>query len=56
MKVLLVDLEIEWRGGQNQALLLLKGLRERGHEVVFAVVRGGKLVKEAALAPKPALS
>lgn len=24
------------------------GMRERGHEVVFAVVRGGKLVKEAA--------
>jgi glycosyltransferase involved in cell wall biosynthesis len=29
--VLLVDLETEWRGGQNQALLLLKGLRDRGH-------------------------
>jgi glycosyltransferase involved in cell wall biosynthesis len=32
VKVLLVDLETEWRGGQNQALLLLKGLRDRGHE------------------------
>ena len=31
MRVLLVDLETEWRGGQNQALLLLKGLRDRGH-------------------------
>lgn len=28
---LIVDLETEWRGGQNQALLLLKGLYERGH-------------------------
>ena len=39
MKVLLVDLETEWRGGQNQALLLLKGLREKGHgtELVAAV-------------------
>src|SRR5215469_3594157 len=27
---LIVDLETEWRGGQNQALLLLKGLYERG--------------------------
>ena len=29
MKPLLVDLETAWRGGQNQALLLLKGLRAR---------------------------
>ena len=28
---LIVDLEMEWRGGQNQAFLLLKGLYERGH-------------------------
>jgi glycosyltransferase involved in cell wall biosynthesis len=28
---LIVDLEMAWRGGQNQALLLLKGLYERGH-------------------------
>jgi glycosyltransferase involved in cell wall biosynthesis len=28
---LIVDLETEWRGGQSQALLLLKGLYERGH-------------------------
>src|SRR5216684_5162029 len=33
MRVLYVDLEREWRGGQSQALLTLRGLRERGHEV-----------------------
>jgi glycosyltransferase involved in cell wall biosynthesis len=32
MRVLYVDLEREWRGGQSQALLTLRGLRERGHE------------------------
>ena len=29
MKVLYVDLEREWRGGQSQALLTLRGLQER---------------------------
>jgi len=33
LKILYVDLEREWRGGQSQALLTLRGLRERGHEV-----------------------
>lgn len=33
MKILYVDLEREWRGGQSQALLTLLGLRERRHEV-----------------------
>jgi len=32
MKVLYVDLEREWRGGQSQALLTLRGLRDRGHD------------------------
>ena len=31
MKTLHVDLGKEWRGGQHQALLLVKGLRSRGH-------------------------
>jgi len=30
MNVLYVDLERNWRGGQSQALLTLRGLRERG--------------------------
>src|SRR5690349_207995 len=33
MKVLYVDLEREWRGGQSQALLTLLGLRERELQV-----------------------
>jgi glycosyltransferase involved in cell wall biosynthesis len=33
LKILYVDLEREWRGGQSQALLTLRGLRERGHQV-----------------------
>ena len=47
MKVLVVDLETEWRGGQNQALLLLKGLRERGHEAELAAANGSALGERA---------
>jgi glycosyltransferase involved in cell wall biosynthesis len=47
VKVLLVDLETEWRGGQNQALLLLKGLRERGHGAELASANGSALGERA---------
>ena len=47
MKVLLVDLETEWRGGQNQALLLLKGLRDRGHEAALVAADGSALGERA---------
>ena len=50
MKVLLVDLETEWRGGQNQALLLLKGLRERGHGAELVAADGSALGERAGLA------
>lgn len=40
---LIVDLETEWRGGQNQALLLLKGLYERGHAAELVAVHGSSL-------------
>ncbi|HXX99533.1 MAG TPA: glycosyltransferase family 4 protein [Candidatus Limnocylindrales bacterium] len=40
---LVVDLETEWRGGQSQALLLLKGLYERGHPAELVVARGSVL-------------
>ena len=43
MKVLLVDLETEWRGGQNQALLLLKGLLTRGHAAELVTAEGSAL-------------
>lgn len=50
MKVLLVDLETEWRGGQNQALLLLKGLRQQGHEAELVAAEGSALGERAAAA------
>ena len=31
MKILIVDLDTEWRGGQNQALLMLEGLNARNY-------------------------
>jgi len=47
VRPLLVDLETEWRGGQNQALLLLKGLRARGHEPELLAVTGSALEERA---------
>ena len=44
---LIVDLETEWRGGQNQALLLLKGLYERGHAAELLAARGSPLSRRA---------
>jgi len=44
---LIVDLETEWRGGQNQALLLLKGLYERGHAAELLAARGSALSQRA---------
>jgi len=43
MKVLFVDLEREWRGGQSQALLTLKGLHERGHKIELLAARDSPL-------------
>lgn len=47
MKALLVDLETAWRGGQNQALLMLKGLRARGHEAELVAAKGSVLGERA---------
>ena len=47
---LLVDLETEWRGGQNQALLLLKGLHARGHAAELAAAEGSALGDRATAA------
>jgi len=44
---LIVDLETEWRGGQNQALLLLKGLYERGHAAELLAPHGSSLSHRA---------
>ena len=48
MKPLLVDLETAWRGGQNQAFLILKGLRERGHRPELVTAQGSELGARAA--------
>jgi glycosyltransferase involved in cell wall biosynthesis len=48
MRVLYVDLEREWRGGQSQAWLTLRGLRERGHDVELLAARDSPLAKRAA--------
>jgi len=48
VKALLVDLETAWRGGQNQALLILKGLKRRGHEAVLVAAHGSALGQRAA--------
>jgi glycosyltransferase involved in cell wall biosynthesis len=47
MRVLYVDLEREWRGGQSQALLTLRGLRERGHEVELLAAQNAPLEERA---------
>lgn len=47
MRVLLIDLEREWRGGQSQALLLLQGLRARGHEAELLSANGATLAQRA---------
>jgi glycosyltransferase involved in cell wall biosynthesis len=48
VNILLVDLETEWRGGQNQALLLLKALNARGDCAELVTVRGSALGKRVA--------
>ncbi len=50
MRVLYADLEREWRGGQSQALLTLRGLRERGHEVELLAARDSPIANRAAKA------
>jgi len=44
---LIVDLETEWRGGQNQALLLLKGLYERGDAAELVATHGSSISHRA---------
>ena len=47
MKVLCVDLEREWRGGQSQALLTLRGAKERGHVIELIAVQGSPLAERS---------
>jgi glycosyltransferase involved in cell wall biosynthesis len=50
MRLLYVDLEREWRGGQSQALLTLCGLRERGHVIELLAARDSTLANRASKA------
>jgi glycosyltransferase involved in cell wall biosynthesis len=53
LRVLVIDLERAWRGGQSQALLLLQGLRSLGHEAELLSVRGSALAERAEAAGVP---
>jgi L-malate glycosyltransferase len=47
VRPLIVDLGCDYRGGQHQALLLLQGLRERGHAPELIAVRDSHLSSRA---------
>jgi glycosyltransferase involved in cell wall biosynthesis len=53
MRVLYLDLEREWRGGQSQALLTVKGLRACGHDAQLLGVRDSPLTRRAEAAGVP---
>ena len=53
MKVLFVDLEREWRGGQSQAFLTLRGLRKKGHSVELLTARNSPLARRVAALQVP---
>jgi L-malate glycosyltransferase len=46
-RVLLADLERMWRGGQEQALLLMTGLKRRGHGAELVAVRDSAIASRA---------
>ncbi len=50
MRVLYLDLERAWRGGQSQALYTLEGLRALGHEAELVAVAGYPLAERSAAA------
>lgn len=50
VRIVCADLEAEWRGGQSQALVTVRMLRERGHEVELVAVEGGALARRASAA------
>jgi glycosyltransferase involved in cell wall biosynthesis len=53
VRLLLVDLETAWRGGQNQALLLLQGLRAQGHQAELVAAHASALGERAAASGVP---
>src|SRR2546430_7346813 len=53
MRILYVDLERQWRGGQSQALLTVRGLRALGHDAQLVSVRESPLARRTAAAGIP---
>lgn len=53
LNTLHVDLGEQWRGGQNQALLLMEGLRRRGHVAELVSARGSPLAERCRAAGIP---
>ena len=56
MRILYVDLETDWRGGQSQALLTARGLLARGHDVQLVGVAGGELARRGNVSKIPVSS
>jgi glycosyltransferase involved in cell wall biosynthesis len=48
VKILIVDLDTEWRGGQNQALLMLEGFNAHHHAAELLTQEGSALGERAA--------
>jgi len=53
LNTLHVDLGRTWRGGQSQALLLLRGLQARSHGAELLAIDGSPLARRAAVAGIP---
>lgn len=47
MRILQINLESTWRGGERQTLLGLRGLQAAGHDVLLIARRGGALATRA---------
>src|SRR2546429_5654754 len=47
MRILYVDLEREWRGGQSQALLTVRGRHADGHDAQLVSVRESPVARRA---------
>jgi glycosyltransferase involved in cell wall biosynthesis len=53
LTVLHLNTERGWRGGENQTLQLIHGLRRRGHAAILGCQRGGRLEERAREAGVP---
>jgi len=53
LKILQLNFERSWRGGERQTLLCMRALRDAGHEVALLARAGGPLAQHAARAGLP---